>query len=222
MPKDCGRPSPSLLLIKGRGSGLDRPTQPIQPSGAQGIEADPLPQSAAARFPAFPSKARAHRLPPSKHGGHVAGEQKAKGQMRRLFSTPWSWGAGALETTTQAHSVNELRLCAFPFLRGRREPPLYHDVTHVCGNHPTHDPHDTHDPPCRTFNAGRGEAQRMRSYYGKICPTCPHTILGLAQQHVALMCGPGPGAPVGVQSRGSPFDPFTCAWAVRATRHGRA
>ena len=37
---------------KGAGSGLGRPTQPIQPSEAQGIRTDPLPQSAMARFPA--------------------------------------------------------------------------------------------------------------------------------------------------------------------------
>ena len=81
--------------------------------------------------------------------------------MRRSFSTPWSWGMGALKTTTRAHSVNEPHLCVFLFLRGRREPPLYNDMTHACRNRPTHDPHVTHDPPRRTFSAGRGEAQRM-------------------------------------------------------------
>ncbi len=33
----------------------------------------------------------------------------------------------------------------------------------------------------------------------KLCHACPCTVLGLAQQCSALMCGPGPGAPVGVQ-----------------------
>ena len=33
----------------------------------------------------------------------------------------------------------------------------------------------------------------------KIRPTCSRTVLGLAQQRVTLMCGPGTGAPVGVQ-----------------------
>ena len=32
-----------------------------------------------------------------------------------------------------------------------------------------------------------------------IRPACLRTVLGLARQHAALMCGPGPGAPVGVQ-----------------------
>ena len=37
------------------------------------------------------------------------------------------------------------------------------------------------------------------SYCGKIHPTCPRTVLGLAQQRVVLMYGLGPGIPVGVQ-----------------------
>ena len=39
---------------------------------------------------------------------------------------------------------------------------IYYDVTHEGSNRPTHDPHVTHDPPRRAFNAGRGEAQRAR------------------------------------------------------------
>ena len=45
-----------------------------------------------------------------------------------------------------------------------------------------------------------GKRNVQKSYYGeKILPTYPRTVLGLAQQRVMLMCGPGPGAPVGVQ-----------------------
>ena len=46
-----------------------------------------------------------------------------------------------------------------------------------------------------------GSAAREKSYRGKNRPACPRTVLGLAQQRVALMCGPGPGAPVGVQKQ---------------------
>ena len=66
MMEECGMPPPPLL-INGAESGLGRPTQPIQQSGAQGIGTDPLPQSTPARFPA---SATCHL-----HGGHVAREQ---------------------------------------------------------------------------------------------------------------------------------------------------
>ena len=45
---------------------------------------------------------------------------------------------------------------------GRPSFPIYCDVTHACGDRPTHDPHVTHDPPHRAFNAGHGEAQRTK------------------------------------------------------------
>src|SRR4051812_9548123 len=43
---------PPLTLYKGTGWGLGRPAQPIKTRKAQGTRADPLPQPAAARFPA--------------------------------------------------------------------------------------------------------------------------------------------------------------------------
>ena len=43
-----------------------------------------------------------------------------------------------------------------------------------------------------------GSEAREESYHGKNRPACPRTVLGLAQQRVALTCGPGLGAPVGV------------------------
>ena len=61
-----------------------------------------------------------------------------------------------------------------------------------------------------------GSVAREKIYCGKNCPACPRTVLGLAQQCVALMCGPGPGAPVGVQKKGRIFVPLTCAWTVGA------
>ena len=45
-----------------------------------------------------------------------------------------------------------------------------------------------------------GSAAREKFYRGKNRPACPRTVLGLTQQRVALMSGPGPGAPVGVQN----------------------
>ena len=67
--KGRGVPTPSPPY-KGAGSRLGRPTQPIQPSEAQGIRTDPLPQSAMARFTA----STARHL----HGGRVANEQDRK------------------------------------------------------------------------------------------------------------------------------------------------
>ena len=52
MAGECGMPSPLPPPYKGAGSGLSRPARPIQPLEAQGIETDPLPQPATARFPA--------------------------------------------------------------------------------------------------------------------------------------------------------------------------
>ena len=74
-------------------------------------------------------------------------------------------------------------------------------------------------PTSRMQHGSWGSAANGEFYRGKSRPACPRTVLGLAQQHIALMCGPGPGAPVVYKSRGSPFDPFTCARAVRATHN---
>ena len=61
-----------------------------------------------------------------------------------------------------------------------------------------------------------GSEAREKFYRGKNRPACPRTVLGLAQQRVALMCGPGPGASVGVQKKGRIFVPLTCARTVGA------
>ena len=84
--------------------------------------------------------------------------------------------------------------------------PIYCDVTHACRNRPTHDPHVTHDPPRRAFNAGHGEAQASEKVTAvKIRPAYPRTVVGLAQQCVALMCGLGPGLLSVYKSRGTPL-----------------
>src|SRR3954462_3594228 len=50
--KECGTPPPPPALYKGTGWGLSRPAQTIKMQKAQGTRTDPLPQPAAARFPA--------------------------------------------------------------------------------------------------------------------------------------------------------------------------
>ena len=66
--------------------------------------------------------------------------------------------------------------------------------------------HTSHAPPHAAPRARIvGSTAREESYRGKNCPACPPPFLGLAQQRVALMCGPGPGAPVGVQKEGYTF-----------------
>ena len=81
--------------------------------------------------------------------------------------------------------------------------------------------HVTRTPPRRAFNAGRGEAQQTENYRSKNRPSCLRTVLGLAQQCVALMCGPGPGAPVGVQKKGRTFVPLYLCTGSRSRAHGR-
>ena len=52
------------------------------------------------------------------------------------------------------------------------------------------------------------------------CHACPCTVLDLAQRRFTLVCGPGPGAPVGVHKYG-PFVPLTCAREVVAAPMAR-
>src|SRR4051812_6525030 len=65
-----------------------------------------------------------------------------------------------------------------------------------------------------------GSATREKFYRGKNHLACPRTVLGLAQQRVALMCGPGPGAPVGVQKEGCVFVPLYLCTGGRSRAYG--
>ena len=66
-----------------------------------------------------------------------------------------------------------------------------------------------------------GSEAREKFYRCKSRPACPRTVLGLAQQRVALMCGPGPGALVGVQKKGRTFVPLYLCTDSRSRAHGR-
>ena len=122
-----------------------------------------------------------------------------------------------MKTATQVHPVNEPRLHASLFLWGRCEPPLYHDVTHACGNRPTHDPHVTHDPPCRAFNTGRGEAQRTGNYCRKNPPHLPAHHAGPSPTMRRAYVWPRPEGSCRCTKVGALLlHPFTCARAVRA------
>src|SRR4051812_13407436 len=68
--------------------------------------------------------------------------------------------------------------------------------------------------------AGSSACEKL--YCGKNCPACPRTVLGLAQQCVTLMCGPGPGAPVGVQKEGCVFVPLYLCTSSRSRAYGHA
>ena len=61
-----------------------------------------------------------------------------------------------------------------------------------------------------------GSASHEKFYRGKNRPACPRTVLGLAQQRVVLMCGPGRGLLSVYKKRGTLLYPFTCARAVGA------
>ena len=122
-----------------------------------------------------------------------------------------------MKTTTRVCSVNEPRLYTSLFLWGRREPPLYHDLTHTCGNRPTHDPHVTHDPPRRAFNAGCGEAQRTRRYHSKKPAPPARAPFWARPNNMSRLCVAQARGLLSVyKSRGTPFYPFTCARTVGA------
>ena len=71
---------------------------------------------------------------------------------------------------------------------------VLHKVMPACFRHArAQDPHVARSTWVTGKRSGRNSGR------GKIRTNCPRTVLGLAQQHVALMYGPGPGAPVGVQ-----------------------
>ena len=53
-----------------------------------------------------------------------------------------------------------------------------------------------------------GSTSREKPYRSKNRPAYPRTVLGLTQQRVTLTCGPGSGAPVGVQNQGHIFVPL--------------
>ena len=122
-----------------------------------------------------------------------------------------------MKTVTQVHPVNEPRLHASLFLWGRRDPPLYRDVTHACENRPTHAPHVTHDPPRCAFNAGWGEAQRTKGYRGKNPPCLPAHRSGPGPTTCRAYVWPRPGGSCRCTKVGALlFYPFTCARTVGA------
>src|SRR4051812_27083466 len=84
--------------------------------------------------------------------------------------------------------------------------PLYYDVTHAYRAQP-HACRPRHArPPTPRHARDAWEAQRTKNLTAvKTAPPARGPFLGLAQQRVALMCGPGPGAPVGVQKGGYTF-----------------
>ena len=82
---------------------------------------------------------------------------------------------------------------------------IHRKMTQACCRHSTHDPHVTHS----TWGVGKHNWQRD---HGRLTPyhTCPRTALGLAQLRLALRCGPGSGAPIGVQKYGFFSTPYSC------------
>ena len=124
-----------------------------------------------------------------------------------------------MKTVTRSHSVNGSRLYASPSSWGRREPPLYRDMSHACGNRPTHDPHVMHDPPRRAFNACRGEAQASEGITAvKIPPHLPAHHSGPDPTTRCAYVWPRTGGSCRCTKVGALlFYPFTCARAVEAT-----
>ena len=95
--------------------------------------------------------------------------------------------------------------------------PIYCDVTHACRNHPTHDPHITHDPPCRAFNAARGEAQRAKSFIAvKTAPPARAPFWAWPNNVSRLCVAQARGLLSVYKKRGAFLYPYTCARAVGA------
>ena len=199
--EECGAPSPPSALYKGAGLELDRPARPIKTQKARGAGTDPPPQPTTARFPA--STAR--------HLERMEGTWRTcrtEGTGEATSPHPVIVGSGRLADRASAPSNQRATPPHLPPFMGKARAASFHiycDVTHACGNRPTHAAHVTHAPPPRVARAGRGRRSARKFYRGKNHPACLRTVLGLAQQRVALMCGPGPGAPVGVQKEGYTF-----------------
>ena len=122
-----------------------------------------------------------------------------------------------MKTAPQPHSINGSRLHASLRLWGRREPPLYYDVTHACENQPhACCPRHTHLPtPHHTRESW--EAQRAKNLTAvKTAP--PARALFWAWRNSARhRVWPRPGGSCRCTKRGVHFlYPYNYAWAVRA------
>ena len=114
-----------------------------------------------------------------------------------------------MKTATWPRSVNEPRLHASLFLRGRREPPLYSDMMHACGNRPTHAAHVTHTPPCR--------ATRAKSLTTvKTAPPSRAPFWAWPNNVSRLCVAQARGLLSVYKKRGAFLYPYTCARAVGA------
>jgi hypothetical protein len=149
---------PLPILIKRRDRGSAAPLNQSGHQKAQRIKTDPLPQSATARFPAS-TACHLKGMENAWRAGIIGGTGEA------TVLRPMIVGRGRLEDRNPnplSKWATPLRLPLFMGKARAASFTIYCDVTHACGNRPTHDPHVTHDPPRRAFNAGRGEAQRMK------------------------------------------------------------
>src|SRR4051812_22134328 len=107
---------PPPALYKGAVWWLGRPAQPIKKRKAQGTGTDPLPQPAAARFPASTV-----RHPKRMRAAWQACRTEAMDEATSPH--PVIVGSGRLEDHARPHSVNGPRPHASLRLWGRREPP---------------------------------------------------------------------------------------------------
>ena len=85
---------------------------------------------------------------------------------------------------------------------------------HACRNRPTHDPHVTHDPPCRA--QGVGKHSRRKITVVKSAPPARASFWAWHNNVSRLCVAQARGLLSVYKSRGSPFDPFTCARTVGA------
>ena len=175
---------PAPLFIKGWGRGSAAPSRPIRllevtASGA--VNRPPRSIEGAwelTRTSATSHIPRAYHSLCIMHAANVAQGAGAVGRVERRFPSKGSKWEAALRSRRDTHAA--------PLLSTEKRRQDAHVMR-------MHGPHVARSTQVVGKRSGRN------SGCGKIRLDCPRTILGLAQQRVALMCGPGPGAPVGVQ-----------------------
>ena len=180
-----GAVPPAPLFIKGQGRGSAAPFHPIQPVEVKENGAVDSPhRSIEGTWESTHARARL-----STSRAPVILSTLCMQQMWHNRQAQWdAWSDGS-----QARAVNGKRPCS---LQETRKPPLY-CPPQGDARMPTSCACTT--PTSRVQRESWGSATDGIVAAVKIRPNCPRIVLGLAQQRAALMCGPGPGGPVGVQ-----------------------
>ena len=113
----------------------------------------------------------------------------------------------------KAHGLNEQRACGFPFLWGRRGPPLHHLMQgDACMPHPSHA-----RPTCHALDVGHGEVQLIERSWRSVSAMPAHALLWAWLNYALRLCvAQAWGLPWVYKSMDTSV-PLTSARAVAAT-----